>query len=79
MLKARITLVEITGFENFLKKANELVIDKDDTEYVALSLAKGKLPIWSNDDHFKMQKEVPVFTTAELVSELKSRGILSKA
>lgn len=77
ILKERIEVVERTEFEEFLEKANKLLVDKDDTEYVALSLAKGKLPIWSNDDHFKMQKAVPVFTTAKLVSELKSRGILS--
>lgn len=77
MLKARIRLVPRIELEGFLREANELVADKDDTEYIALSLARGHLPIWSNDNHFKQQGTVEVLTTAELVSRLKSAGVLS--
>ena len=73
-LKARITFVPRGGFDTFLKEANELVSDKDDTEYVALSLSMNKLPIWSNDQHFKEQSVVEVFMTPELVKHLKSAG-----
>ncbi len=57
--------------------ANSIISDKDDTEYLALSLSMNGVPIWSNDDHFKKQNSVEVFTTSELVSELKAKGILS--
>lgn len=73
-LKARITPVSKEQFERFLREANTLISDKDDTEYVALSLAKNKTPIWSNDPHFKEQSIIKVFTTSELVKHLKSAG-----
>lgn len=73
-LKNRITLVPKFTFDKFLKHANELVPDKDDTEYLALSLALNKIPVWSNDPHFKKQSLVEVFNTKELVDKLKSLG-----
>jgi predicted nucleic acid-binding protein len=78
LIKSRITLVPKEAFDTFLAKANALIPDKDDTEYLALSLSKNNTPIWSNDNHFKKQDIVPVFTTAELVAELKSRALLSE-
>ena len=62
-------------FETFLDKANKLISDPDDTEYLALSLALNKCPIWSNDPHFKEQSVVRIFTTKELVEFLKSKNL----
>src|SRR3989344_4808162 len=62
-------------YEEFLKEANNLVSDFDDTEYLALSLALNKCPIWSNDPHFKGQSTVQVFTTKELVELLKTKKL----
>ena len=72
--KERITSVPRTQFEKYLGKANALISDKDDTEYVALSLSMRKAPSWSNDLDFKKQSVVKVFTTAEFVKHLKSLG-----
>ncbi|MBI2137766.1 hypothetical protein HYU12_04585 [Candidatus Woesearchaeota archaeon] len=74
-LKLAIQLVPKQNFDSFLKEANAMVSDKDDTEYVALALSMNKLPIWSNDPDFKEQSAVKVFNTAELFKHLKSRGI----
>ena len=62
-------------YEEFLKEANSLISDPDDTEYLALSLALNKCPIWSNDPHLKKQTLVKVFTTKELAEFLKSKNL----
>ena len=74
-LEVKIKTVEKSKFEKFLNEANALVPDTDDTEYLALSLALDKCPIWSEDPHFKKQSVVKVFTTKELVAFLKSKGL----
>lgn len=73
-LKEKIEQVSRSKFEKFLKKANSLILDKDDTAYLALSLALNKRPIWSNDPHFKKQSIVKVFTTKQIVDALKLSG-----
>lgn len=73
-LKKKIEPFKLSEYDKFLKQANSLISDKDDTEYLALSLAFNKMPIWSNDPHFKKQSIVEVFNTKELVDKLKSLG-----
>ena len=73
-LESRIIIVPKDRFEEFLVEANSLISDKDDTEYLALSLSMNKTPVWSNDPHFKKQSVVKVFMTSELVKYLKSKG-----
>ena len=73
-LRSKIEFVPKSKFEKFLKSANSLIQDKDDTEYLALSLAFNKMPVWSNDPHFKQQSLVKVFNTKELLDQLKSEG-----
>lgn len=75
LLMAKINSVPREEFEAFLEKASSVILDAKDTEYLALSLAKGKMSIWSNDEHFKKQSLSKVFNTKELVEELKSSGI----
>lgn len=72
LLKSRITTLPKKEFDMFLTKANELISDKDDTEYLALSLSMNNTPIWSEDSHFKEQLIVKVFTTFELIEHLKA-------
>ena len=72
--KSKIKVISKEKFERFLLEANSLISDKDDTEYLALSLFMNKKPIWSNDSNFKEQSVVKVFTTTELVIHLKSSG-----
>lgn len=45
-------------------------IDPDDTPFIAAALALNA-SIWSDDTHFKKQKKIPVFTTKELIAELR--------
>ena len=71
LLKSKIKTLPKEQFNIFLTKANELISDKDDTEYLALALSMNNVPIWSEDIHFKEQLIVKVFTTAELVKHLK--------
>jgi len=73
-IKKRIKVVSKEKFDKYLLKANSLISDKEDIEYLALSISLNKMPIWSNDPHFKKQKEVKALTTEELVSKLKSLG-----
>ncbi len=44
-------------------------IDPDDTQFVAAALATNS-DIWSDDQHFKKQRRVKVWTTKELVGFL---------
>ncbi|MCP5104970.1 MAG: hypothetical protein GY950_16405 [bacterium] len=55
------------AFSGFLKEAEEEMkdIDKKDAPFVALAL-KLKIPVWSNDLHFKKQKKVMSYTTDEI-------------
>lgn len=73
-LRNKIKSVPKEEFAKYLAEANSLISDKEDTEYLALSLALNKMPIWSNDPHFKEQSKVKVFTTKQLVDKLKSSG-----
>ena len=74
-LRRHINIVEKSKFEAFLNEASRLILDPDDTEYLALSLSMDNCPIWSNDPHFKEQSLVKIFTTEELVAYLKSEGL----
>src|SRR3989338_5320331 len=74
-LKNTIKPFPLPKYEKFLNEANKLISDHDDTEYLALSLALDKCPIWSNDPHFKEQSKVQVFTTKELVELLKTKKL----
>ncbi len=71
-LKLVIKPVPKERFEKFLTEAHKMVPAEGDTEYVALSLSMKKLPIWSNDMHFKKQSAIKTFYTADLVVALKS-------
>lgn len=61
-------------FEGFLKAAHETIPAEEDAEYIALSLSMNRIPVWSNDVHFKKQSAIKAFNTAELVLQLKSSG-----
>lgn len=46
-------------------------IDIDDSPFLALAMAL-ECPIWSNDSHFKKQNIIKAFTTADIISLLKT-------
>ncbi|MAG78609.1 hypothetical protein CL616_04570, partial [archaeon] len=50
----------------FIKKAEKISPDINDTEYFALAIALG-FPIWSNDKLLKTQKLVKIYSTTELL------------
>ena len=72
---SQIKIVHEDVFRDKRELAKSLISDPDDTEYLALSLALNKCPIWSNDPHFKEQSLVRVFTTEELVRFLKTKNL----
>jgi len=53
-------------YENSLEKADDLISDSDDIDFLALALSTNSA-IWSNDPHLKQQSLVPVYTTKELL------------
>ncbi len=60
----------LSEYESYIKEADKALSDRKDSPFFALALSKGKIPIWSNDPHFKEQSVVEVFTTKELVEKL---------
>jgi len=61
LISARINFIEKQEFEGFIKKAEEVTPDLDDTEYIALAL-KQNCPIWSNDKKLKGQENVKIYS-----------------
>lgn len=45
-------------------------IDENDVPFIALAIDLGNKAVWSDDKHFKKQKEVKVYTTKELAGKL---------
>ncbi len=68
-LKQKVIFVDISEYKELLKKMLSEISDPKDITYLALAL-KFKLPIWSNDKHFKEQSLVDSFTTKELIELL---------
>ncbi|HUX99576.1 MAG TPA: PIN domain-containing protein [Candidatus Deferrimicrobium sp.] len=68
LLKRKIKLVPQQIIYPFLEDAKKISPDHKDTVYIALALAMGAR-IWSNDKRLKkIQKEIPVLTTAEILA-----------
>ncbi|MEM0493033.1 MAG: PIN domain-containing protein [Candidatus Thermoplasmatota archaeon] len=61
-----ITIVPKEEYEDFLDKAKTLIDDIDDVPFVALCLASNADGIWSDDTHFKTQKEITIYRTKEV-------------
>lgn len=70
MLPRFVRFVPLKEYAKFLEKAMHLSPDPDDIDFFALSLKYDKIPIWSEDPHFRMQSEIKVFTTRELIEFL---------
>lgn len=63
-----IRLIPTEIFVGFREEANKIMnkIDKDDVIFIACALAFD-CSIWSDDKHFKKQKEIKVFTTKDIL------------
>jgi predicted nucleic acid-binding protein len=73
LLQSHVSVIPFKIFNDYLKEAEKEMakIDIKDAPFIALAL-KLKIPIWSNDLHFKKQRKVESFNTAELISDFLS-------
>jgi predicted nucleic acid-binding protein len=77
LMKELLKYVKIINNKNILhfrKEADKVMkkIDKKDVPFIAAALALD-CPIWSDDKHFKKQKEVKIFSTKEVL-EIHKNG-----
>lgn len=72
-IKRKLTVVPAHEFAGFYKRALEIMkmIDKSDAPFVALALSFDNDGLWSNDAHLSKQKIVRIWSTGELVEEMK--------
>ncbi|MGV8150373.1 MAG: PIN domain-containing protein [Candidatus Woesearchaeota archaeon] len=66
----RIIIINSSELVAYSYEASDISPDPKDEAYFALAL-KQNIPIWSNDAELKKQKKVKVYTTEELIEELK--------
>lgn len=67
LFERRIELIPVFEFKTFVKEAESLLEDNDDAAYLAICLAK-EMPLWTNDNGFKKQDKVKIYTTQELIA-----------
>ncbi len=62
-----IVVINPIHYSSFLKQADDVIghIHKSDVVFIATALAFN-CPVWSDDKHFKMQKEVKVLTNYDI-------------
>jgi len=70
---SKIDFVSLENIEPFKNRAEEVMgeVDIDDSFFLALAMFLN-CPIWSNDEHFKKQNIIKVYTTKELLDLLKT-------
>ncbi len=71
LIKKLLRYIKIVKTDNILsyrEEAEAIIgrIDKDDVLFIATALAF-RCPIWSDDRHFKLQKNVKVYNTKEMI------------
>ena len=62
----QIIIVPKEDYIKYIDKAKNLIDDIDDVPFIALCLATKADGIWSDDKHFKSQKEINIYRTKEL-------------
>jgi len=67
-----IAIIPKEDYKELLSRAKTLIEDVDDVPFIALCLASNADGIWSDDTHFKTQKEIIIFRTKELDLIFKS-------
>ncbi len=70
LISAKIEFIPYSDLKKFVYEAEKTTPDPNDTEYFALAL-KLKCSIWSNDKKLKQQDKVRIYSTEDLVKELK--------
>jgi len=66
LTQAEVEIIPISELKPFLEKAKQLSPDPDDAIYLALAL-RSKCGVWSNDKALKMQDEIEVYSTKDLL------------
>jgi len=69
-LKEEIEFIPFNEFNKLAKQAEKTSPHKKDTQYFALAL-KYNCPIWSQEKRFKKQSKTSIYSTTELLKELK--------
>ena len=70
MLKDLVTVIPKEEYSEFMEKAEKISPDEKDILYFALAL-KLKCGIWSNDRKLKTQNKIKIYSTEELLEEIK--------
>lgn len=65
VLRRRIRIIVEEKYEPFLKVADSISPDPNDSVYFALALYLN-IPLWSNDKELKKQKKIKVYDTEEV-------------
>ncbi|ACS33287.1 Conserved hypothetical protein, C-term fragment [Thermococcus gammatolerans EJ3] len=69
ILREHVIFVPEEFYSEFIPLALEICPDKDDADFVALSL-KVNAPLWSNDRRLKEIREIKVLNTGEVLKLL---------
>ena len=79
-LLENLILVPIDEYEKKMDKGMEIIgnIDENDSQFIALALSIENDGIWSNDKHFKKQKEIKVYKTIDILNLLEELSIKGK-
>lgn len=70
-LKEEIEFIPFNEFNKFAVQAEKISPHQKDIQYFALAL-KRSCPIWSQEKRFKKQSKIKIYSTTELLKELKS-------
>ena len=68
-----ISIIPKEEYKDKLNLAKTMIEDIDDIPFIALCRASKADGIWSDDNHFKTQKDLLIFRTKELALIFKSR------
>ncbi len=71
IIASRINFIPIENTIPYLKEADKISPDLDDSIYFAAALNMD-IPIWSNDKRLKDQNVIKIYTTTDLYGKFKS-------
>lgn len=69
----KITIISADNYKQYLDKSFKIIglIDEKDVSYIALALLVKNDGIWTNDNHFKKQARIEIFSTSDLIKFFK--------
>jgi predicted nucleic acid-binding protein len=72
-IKPQIKPFSVGEYGEFLEHAMHISVDPDDIDFFALAL-KFSCPIWSYDRHLKLQSEVKILETKDVLDLIRELG-----